>query len=386
MKIGNLLAVLGLFAFMAIPAANAAELFSPDKDGGGNLTLGAMEKHHNVYAAGANVTINSETTGDLFAVGQNITVDGVVEQDVALAGETLALSGKVGGDARMAGRTVRVTSPINGDALLAGAQVFLSDKSQVSGDLLVAGAGVEVNSPVSGNVRIAGSNVVINSKISGNIWVKGSGTVVFGPLANVSGKVTVYGKNQPTIKDGAVIPNLDFQNIKTLAQGRDREDMGGRIAGLFVGSFMVKLLGYLLAILLLLYFVPKRVAHITQNISASLASNIGIGLVAIIVIPILVVLTFLTLVGFYIAMVLLVWFILAIFVANLLAIVFLGKWIIKLANKKEEVNLDWKVALVGIICFMVLAFVPIIGWLAMALLFLASFGAMLKYAKTAIDA
>lgn len=360
--------------FLAVPLVRAAEFIAPDSSDG-NITLASAEKHHNLYLSGQNVTVENPTTGDLYAAGGTISVEGDVEQDLVLAGGTLYLNGKVGGDVRAGGGNLNIKSAVLGDVIIAGGNVVISDKASVAGDLVVAGGTVVLNAPVTGNVIIAGGSVNIDSKLSGSVKIYSNKQVVFGSHAVVEGKVIYRGQEAAVIKDGAHVPNLEF--IKQKAPT-------GSLKAFVTGALIIKLLAMVLAGLLLLYVLRRRVGTVVQSVYDHPWSNLGIGLIGFIVIPIACLLLLVAVVGYYVSFMVFLWFIFACLLTSLVAGIFLGTWIIKILTKKPDMTADWQAVVIGTVVFYVLWFIPVLGALLIAALFLATFGGVLRMVKNEI--
>jgi hypothetical protein len=150
----------------------------------------------------------------------------------------------VGGDARVAGGNITISSPIGGDLLIAGGNISLTEKSSVSGDLVIGGGNVILNAPVMGRLKAGVGNLTINSKIEGDVEIyssgrgKGEGNVVFGPKAEVLGKIFHKGSKQAVIQEGAKVSAIDF----TLHTGRKAM---AALAGFLTAAVLIKLIAWL---------------------------------------------------------------------------------------------------------------------------------------------
>ena len=90
------LKIIGLALFvLALAAAPvmAAEVVSPAA-GNPSVVLNSQESHKNLYAVGGQVTVNSDTLGDLTTAGGTISVTGKVEQEALIAGDLTDFLGK----------------------------------------------------------------------------------------------------------------------------------------------------------------------------------------------------------------------------------------------------------------------------------------------------
>lgn len=366
--------VASILVFSAATTVFAAEFAGPQKNGDPNITISASERRHNLYTAGANVSVNSEITGDLFAAGGMVNVIGDVEQDLNALGGSLSLSGKVGGDARAAGGNITITSPIGGDLLMAGGNISITEKSSVGGDLVIGGGNVILDASVKGMLKAAGGNITINSKVQGPVWVQTEENLIFGPKAEIASKIIHRGKKQAVVKAGANISQIDFQSY-----GKQR---GGILAGFLTLAFLIKLAAWFLAGLVLIKYRQDVLQKIAQSIKEKPWENLGLGLAGLVVIPIIVVLLLVLLVGYYIAGILALWYLLLLMFSGLAGVLFFGSWLMKLIAKSETFIFDWKTIILGVVVMAILKLVlPPLGWLAYFALVLMTLGAFLKVAK-----
>jgi hypothetical protein len=338
-----------------------------------NVLVGASETRRNLYAVGGNVTVNGNTSGDLTAAGGLVTVSGDVEKDLLLAGGTLNLSGTIGDNAKIAGGNIFITGPVKGDLAIAGGNINLSGKSSVDGDLLAAGGSITIDAPIKGNVKIAGGNVVINGKIDGSLDVK-SGSLSFGSGADVAGVINYSGKNKAKVNLGAKVGNINF------TEWQPRAPMKKAMAGFLTFAFLIKILAWLAAAWLLMHFKKSWVMKVLDSVQSKPWSNLGWGLVCLIVIPLAIILLFITLIGFYTALIVGAVFGVLLLVAHIFAALIAGFLIIKLFNKAKIDIPMWQPIVIGVPVYMVVSLIPFLGWIAIAIVFLMTFGALVKTA------
>lgn len=367
------LAMLVLFTMAA--TVSAAEFIAPAKDDSGNVTLGSTETHRNLYVAGGNVSVNGSTLGDLYAAGGMVSINGSVEQDLSLTGGNVSVNGTIGGDARIAGGNITINSPIGSDLLAAGGNISVSEASAIGADAALAGGNIVLDGPVTGTLRIGGGNVTINSKITGTVWVNANEQLTFGPKADVAGKVIYHGVKPAVVKDGAKVGSIEFTKIQR---------KGFHVGKLFGAGMIIKVLAMIAAALLLMHFLRGRVKDSMQFISSKPWKTLGVGFVGIIVLPIMVLILFVTFVGFYIALAILFWYFMALMVSALLGMIFFGAYLARLINKRSELELSWMNVVLGVVALEVISLIPILGWIACGIIFLMGFGSMLRIAHAEI--
>ncbi len=366
-----------IFGLVLAGSAQAAKFMGATKEDP-NITVPAAETYNNLYLAGANVTVNSETKGDLFVAGGMVSLIGDVEEDLNIVGGSLTLSGKVGGDARVGGGNISVSSPIGGDLLLGGGNVALTANSSIGGDLVAGAGNLVVDSPVKGNVKIGGGSVTLNSKIEGDVNVvldggkHNEGTLIIGPDAEILGKIVYKGPKEAIIKEGAKINEIQYTPTSAVSKS-----FGKKLGFLLTIGFLIKLLAWIIAGLVFVKLMRKRILSVSQTVMQKPWSSLGLGLAGLVLTPVAVILLLVTVVGYYLAILLGIWYGLVLAVVALISSLVLGYWILKLLNKKSEKIKDWQAVVIGVVVFNLLKFIPILGWIVLLLLFLMTFGAMM---------
>lgn len=364
----------GAVLLLSANFVSAADIVGP-KDSQENFTVGAEETHHNLYTGASTLTVNGATTGDAFLAGGTVTQNGNVEQDLAAAGGTLILNGTTGGDLRAAGGTITVNGPVTGDVLIAGGTVNLTEKASVGGDLILAGGTVDIAGSVIGSVRVYGGKVRINSKITGEVWVEAGEQLTFGPKAEVTGKVTYRGPKQAIMEAGAQVSPIQFTATESKSGG------GGAFKAFFTGALLIKLLAWIIAILLLIKLMPAKTKTAIEIAHAKPWASLGIGFLALVATPIAVIILFITFIGYYVALAVLSMYVTMLIFSALIGSLFLGNLLIKWLTKKPDQVLDWQSAVIGVAVYMVLSFIPFVGWLACAILMLIALGSLVQMVK-----
>ncbi len=356
------------------PISKAAEFIGPGNDDNGNVTISSGQSHHNLYVAGGSTTIDGATTGDLFASAGTLIVNGPVEQDATVAGGTVIVNSKVGGDLRVFGGTVNVNESVGGDLLIFGGTVVVAEKATIAGDVIACGGTITMNGPIAGSMRASGGSITLNSAINGAVNVRTSKELVFGSSANIAGSINHTGPKQAVVKDGAKVSAINYQESR--ARGGRRH-----AGGILTLAFVLKLLAWIAGALVLLRFLPGRVRTVVESVRNSPWSNLGIGFAALILVPIAAIILAITMIGFYVAFLLIVPYIFFLGISCLTAAILVGGWVVKKLTKKEVMVLDWQAATIGVVIFALVGLIPIVGWLFVAILSLMAFGGYVRWAR-----
>lgn len=356
---------------VATGSAEAADFIRSDNEQG-RVVINRSKTHHNLYTAGADVSVSSPTTGDLYVAGGWVSIDGPVEQDVVVAGGTVIISEPVNGDVRVAGGKVTINATVKGDVLAAAGDIVLTDKSSVGGELRVGGGTVIVDGPVAGGLYAMADKITVNSKIDGLVKVTANNELVFGPKAEVASEVSYIGKQVANVDSAAKV------NVSFTALAEHERDNGKRTGfiGFLLGGFIIQFVAAILAGLLALRLFRGQLHSLTESMYLKPWGNLLTGFITAIVMPVTLIICLVLIVGYYIAIIAGMVYILGLLIAGLVSIFFLGAWLVKVLTKKTHLVLDWQALVIGTVLMIVLKWIPVVGWLAGTVLFLMAFGAM----------
>ena len=111
--------------------------------------------------------------------------------------------------------------------------------------------------------------------------------------------------------------------------------------------------------------------------------SLGIGLLGLIAWPLVAILVLITAVGYYVSVILGVVYVLLVLFSALMSALFLGSLAWHYLNKGQEVP-SWQIAVLGVILWELLAFIPVLGWLVCAIIYLMVFGSLMRILKQQI--
>ena len=303
--------------------------------------------NRSIFVAGENVTAKQlDINSMLFAAGMKVRATGK-QQSIAAAGETVVLDSTTHQEAYLAGRNVELT------------------KSASVRDLFIAGETVTIRGVVRGDIYAgAGKVVVENAKILGD--------------ANFStGEVEFKGEN--------VIHGTLRYDSTTKLIGLNEDKIGGiasratpnfnKDALFLVFSYAAKVCSMIACIAIFVVFLARisesQLKRFMDNKSA--VKDAGIGLVALIVVPSLILLLmsfeFLALINLVLVLALVIAFIASIGVASAR----LGKFVDKKILKTKDSNI-YQIAMLGAVTFSLVWVMPLIGSTIGLILLVSGFG------------
>jgi len=147
--IGGLLLVLALLAPVAAQTADAGA--GGKVRTGDSVEIAAGETFEgNLYAFAGTIDVDGTLDGDLLASGGTISISGTVTGDVTVTGGQLTVTGAVEGDIRFAGGQLQVDGPVGGDVAVVGGTVDID--GDVGSDVLFGAGQVNIKGDVAGQI------------------------------------------------------------------------------------------------------------------------------------------------------------------------------------------------------------------------------------------
>ena len=144
--------------------------------------------------------------------------------------------------------------------------------------------------------------------------------------------------------------------------------------------WLTSLVSTLVLGLLFLRFYPNATRTAVDQLRAQPMASLGIGVLASILIPILAGLFAVTVVGLPLALIVVAWYLIALYLGRIFVIQWIGQVLLQRFGKQVG---DRGAFLVGLTLYFVFVLIPFIGELILALTLMLGLGAML-YMKKAI--
>ncbi|AKM78456.1 MAG: hypothetical protein UX49_C0009G0037 [Candidatus Wolfebacteria bacterium GW2011_GWC2_46_275] len=336
-----------------------------------------------LYVGAENNVVAGEIRGDLVIAGGSILVVGDVDQDVIAAGGAVEVLGNVGDDIRAVGGAITIGKNVSGDVVAAGGVVQVISGATVEGDVIVAGGQAIIDGTVKGDVKIVAGEVIINGVINGDVSIRSDKRFSIGKDAKIEGALWYRSPNAVEIAEGGmIIGETQFEKVER----PDRTDKRIRAAmlGLIGAMALVKLLIILVTAIAGVILFKK----VTQGLVKVAADHFGRelvrGFVVLIVMPAAILIAMISLIGIWFAVAGVLLYVLLLMIAKVLAGILLGAVLMKMAKKTKDYEVNWQNATIGVLVLELIWIIPIIGWVAVFLLFLASVGsvALMAYQKT----
>jgi len=307
----------------------------------------------NLYAVAGSVVITGTVNGDVLTAGGNITTSGSVSGDMAVAGGNLSIGSDVAGDVRAVGGNVNISKSIGGELVAAGGQINIMPGLTIGKDVSIAGGTVYIDGVINGNLKVAANQIK------------------FGPNAVVNGKFDYYSESTATFNQGAVVKGeTNFHKVTMPSrEGVVKVGVGFNIVG-----WVIKMLMTIVAVLVMIYFFRPQTAALLEAPIANFWKEALRGFIVLVVVPIAIIISFITVVGVLVGLIALLFYILFIILASIFSALVFAKLCLKYLFKKENYQLNWWIAVASILVMGVITIIPFVGWIISFILFLSSLG------------
>ncbi|MEM7221067.1 MAG: hypothetical protein AAF515_22090 [Pseudomonadota bacterium] len=270
------------------------------------------------------IVIEGRVTGDLIAFGERVTVSGDVGGMIVSAAEEVSLSGSVAGSVAAAAETVEIRNPsIMGNLYSAGESVTTAAEVAIAGNAFMAGETVTVQGKIGRDIAAAGETVNLLAGVAGDAKLA-AGKAKVGGAANIGGTLTAYvdgDEERLTVDAGATLANPpvlgDLDHDEEEERGPLRQILG----------LLVKLVAFALSGLFLLWLVPSlRDGEISDGRDGLVTAGLGLG--ALIGVPIAAIIALVIVIGIPVGLITLALWMVALYVALVLAANFVGQLIL----------------------------------------------------------
>lgn len=197
-------------SFLAAIAAAAASLFVAGSalalPTGAEVADGGWARiGESVFKAGDRVELGQAAPGKAFLAGQSVRLGQPVAGAAYLAGSSIVIDQPVAGDLFVAGGTVRIESEVAGDVFVFAGNLEISGR--IGGDLVAAASEAEIrdSAVIAGETVLAGGFARFAGAAEQDLWLAADRVQFAGPVAGTAQIKTSELEIQPGARVGATL-------------------------------------------------------------------------------------------------------------------------------------------------------------------------------------
>lgn len=328
-----------------------------------------------LYTAAGNLKISENQKGDLTAAASEFENQKIIDQNLNVIAGKVYLKGQVNKNARVIGAEVAIDGRVLNDLIAIGNTINTSKETTIGNDLVIIGSEIHLNGKISGNLTVYGDNVYINSQIGKNVKIHNSGELKVSDDALIAGSLTHSSPNEAQFANSSSVVSGGYKYTKTKSntEGLNRFATANGALNILEG-----LVGLFVFAILILYMFPKQLLQLSENSTAKVGVNLLAGFIAVIIIPIINLLLLFTGIAVMPALTISMLYIAYLMIAYPVSAIILGYIITKLINnKKKKPELNYLTCIYGSVGLTILYFIPIVGIIVAAVLYLLSAGSII---------
>lgn len=355
-----LLLFLSISLLLVVPSVSAQQNDSQKVE---VTTLNSSETvNRNYFAANERVELDGTVNGDAFVAGGMVNVDGKVNGDLLVAGGEVNISGEVTDDVRVAGGQVRINGKVGKNLTVVGGNVEVSETASIGKSVVAVGGNVTLAAPIGGTINAGSGNLTIGNTVGGDVEV-GVGALRLTSKAVVNGNLIYWSEDDAIIDQTAQVTGEIKRQTPPMREGdvgKDGAKFLGIIAVFALAVKIVNLVSWFLIGLLTLHFLPKLFDTSIKTLKDKPWPSLGIGFLTLVIVPILGIGVMLFVVGIPIGLILMGLWLIAIYLARIPVVYFIGEWAMQRFGRKP--HQVWTLIL-GLVIYGVVTILPIIGGL-----------------------
>jgi cytoskeletal protein CcmA (bactofilin family) len=300
------------------PSQACAAEFRYDKDG--TVRVDAAESiDDTVFLSGKTVIVAGVVDGDVFAAAERVEVKGTVRGNIYVAGESVTIAGQVGGNVHAAGKDLELEAKVGGSGFLAARNLILTEGSELARGGYLACESVQSKGRIGRDLYFAASTVDLSGTVERE--VRGyARRVTVSSSSSLAGDihVTVPSEDALEVAEGATVSGETIVDVHV-----EEEDRPFRRPGFYFGVVAQTLALLLLGIVLATLF-PSLLPPAPKS-SREVLRDMGIGLVALVATPIVMLLIALTVIGIPVSILLGMVYAVLVFVSTLVVAYLVGQ-------------------------------------------------------------
>ncbi len=364
-----------LFVFCFLLASPAQAVFFSS---GENLSFPKTQKfNESVFLAGKSLTIDSDIVGDLICAGQDITINSKVTGDVICAGQNIEINGPVEGNVRLASQNIDLNGSVARNITVASQNLLISKTSNIRGDVFYGVQNVDINGIMGRDLAGGSESITITGSLLRNAKIA-TQKITIADSAKLGGDLEYYIEKTgaSSINEKSIKGKVTRHEVVMQQKEQFKKDLQKITPIALLFKILFSIASSYLLVLVLLYFTPNRTNLIVKNIKNHPLKSALVGFAVLVTGPIAVVLSFLTVIGAAVGVVVSLFYILSLILAFNYVALRLGQFLsTKYSSLSSSVYLS---ALAGCSLLVLIVHLPFIGMVLGFIIFLIGLGASLS--------
>lgn len=317
------------------------------------------EQNENIYRgsflkfSNEEIVIDQVIDGDVIVIAESLKITNNVKGDVLALAENIEINGEIEGDVRIAGKNIIINSAINKNVNIFSLNTEINQNSKIGKSILIASRTLKVKGLIKGDMDASAEFIEFGGNIEGNIKADlgEQGNLIITPESKIKGSLNYYSAKEFEIPKSAVISGEIKHSLPS------NNNQKGNIWLMLLGK-LISLLSMTLIGIAALSIDKKNTMKAVNEIILKPSKSALYGIGYFFLIPIISFILFFTIIGFPLALITVVVYLILLYISQIFSAIAIGTVIMrKLKNVNEK-----SAMILGIIIFVILASIPVIGF------------------------
>ncbi len=364
----RLSALLAVCMLVLLPGA----VFAADVRPAEVIIIGSNETvSDDLYAFGRSVEVLGTVRGDVIAGAATVTIAGTVTGDVMAVAGQVNVQGDVNGSVRVSGGNVTIDGRVGEDVLAGSGNLIIGPRATVGRDVYAGTGTATISGRVGRNVKAGAGDLTISAPVGGDVDAD-VGRLRLSQGASISGQLRYTSENDADIAPGTTIQG----GVQHQVRQRREEPPANPAFDTFI-SWIRAVVGLFMLGLLLELLAPGIGERTMVAVTRSPGASILWGTILLLLVPVAAVAVFvlgLLVGGWWIGLILLAAYAIALICSVALAGMAIGRWLFERIGR-SGVHFAWAL-LVGVAILALVGLVPVAGGLLVGVIVLVAFGGL----------
>ena len=299
-----------------------------------------------------------------------IFLSGIFKNDVWALGNTIDLTGRIEDHARLIAKVITVDGIISNFCCLLATTIHLTPNSKLNGGGWLFGENLIAEGKAGGDMNFIGKSVTLSGTFVSNVYLA-AGDIVILPGTRIMGDLRYRSSSElvldrKVIIDGNLVRETPLETEKTALPFLHKDFL----------SQCLFFLGALLSGIVLVALFPAFTQETVRRLRYSFWPSLFSGMITILLLPVAVFLTFISIIGIPLGTLIILSFIILTYSSKIIIALMIGKWLIRRPGAESVRSFFFPLA-AGLLLLYLAVNIGIIGHLIAFLVTFAGTGAIL---------
>lgn len=379
-KLGILLIVLVLgWRAGGVRAATSEDYGLVNKQ---RVTLAAGEIVNRDYVAmGEVVEIAGTVNGDVYVLGGQVLVNGAINGDLIILGGKVTVNGSVKQNLRGIGGQININGGVGRNVTLMGGDVEMAKAAVVGGNVMVTAGNLTAGAPVMGNLTVGAGNVTLSNRVEGDV-LAGMGEMLVTSTGAIEGDLVYWSEkenNLTLMPEKAVAGLTEYRAVPTgwkqWQENLKRQTVAETMERGMNGLRLLGLAGMVLVGFVIVHLLPNWSYQVIRRMETGAGATAITGAAVVVLTPFVGVFLMMSMVGIPLALMLMVVYGMALYLAQVVFAYWLGARMLNRLGREADKTVT---LLVGMGVRYVLTTLALVGPIVMILGAVIGMGALLQ--------